>query len=140
LHSTEKAVFMAFILLKRLDSKVGGPMKEFLRYLPSVANDFIKPLNVADVSFIEIKDEIVSVGLRSKRYPLRIFRSLDGLMQSLDQRCFFRANRNTIIQIDKISKIVTFSAKSCSIEMSEGIEIRLSRRRMSLLMRALGWK
>ena len=115
-------------------------MKEFLRYLPSVANSFIKPINVADVSFIEIKDEIVSVGLRSKRYPLRIFRSLDGLMQSLDQRCFFRANRNTIIQIDKISKIVTYSAKSCSIEMSEGIEIRLSRRRMSLLMRALGWK
>ena len=115
-------------------------MKEFLRYLPSVANGFIKPLNVADVSFIEIKDEIVSVGLRGKRHPLRIFRSLDGLMQRLDQRCFFRANRNTIIQVDKISKISTYSARSCSIEMSEGIEIRLNRKRMSLLMRALGWK
>ena len=134
------AVFMAFILLKLLGRKVGGPMKEFLRYLPSVANGFIKPLNVADVSFIEIKDEIVSVGLRGKRYPLRIFRSLDGLMQRLDQRCFFRANRNTIIQIDKILKISAYSAKSCSIEMPEGTEIRLNRKRMSMLMRALGWK
>ena len=134
------ALLMAFILLKLLGSKIGGPMKESLRYLPSVANGYIKPINVADVSFIEIKDEIVSLGLRSKRYPLRIFRSLDGLMQRLDQRCFFRANRNTIIQIDKISKISVYSAKSCSIEMSDGIDIKLSRRRMSMLMRVLGWK
>ena len=115
-------------------------MKESLRYLPSLVNGFIKPLNVADIIFIEIKDEIVSVGLKGKRYPLRNFRSLDGLMQRLDQRCFFRANRNTIIQIDKISKISVFSAKSCSIEMSDGIDIKLSRRRMSMLMRVLGWK
>lgn len=115
-------------------------MKEFLKYLPSVANGCIKPINVVDISFIEIKDEMVSVGLKNKRYPIRIFRSLDGLMQRLDQRYFFRANRNTIIQIDKISKINTYSAKSCSIEMSDGTEIRLNRRRMSLLMRALGWK
>lgn len=115
-------------------------MKNTLKYLPGQDNGSIKPVSVSDIDLIKIEDGVMSIFTKGKRLHLKFFRSLDALMAKLNQDTFFRANRNTLIHIEKISKIIPYSQNSYSIVMSGGTEVRSCRKRNALLMERLGWK
>lgn len=66
-----------------------------------------------------------------------IYKSLNKIGKRLPQEKFFRANRQYIINLDYISKIVAANNQGLLLQMSDDTNIQVSRRNASLLKQKL---
>ena len=69
--------------------------------------DEIKTIDVEDISYIFLADNIVSVQTFQKQV-YTITNSLDELMKQLDNETFYRANRQYIVNINAIENILVY--------------------------------
>lgn len=62
----------------------------------------------------------------------QLFRSLNAMEARLDPKCFFRANRGQIINLDWIEKIEPWFSGGLAVRLKGGTKVELSRRQAQL--------
>ncbi|WP_340154798.1 LytTR family DNA-binding domain-containing protein [uncultured Winogradskyella sp.] len=83
-------------------------------------------VKIKDISLFEIVGNYTRVFFDSNK-PL-IYKSLAQIEDKLPQDVFFRANRQQIININHVKKVVSWFNGKLKIEMNSGEEIEISRR------------
>lgn len=83
-------------------------------------------VKIKDISLFEIVGNYTRVFFDSNK-PL-IYKSLAQIEEKLPQDVFFRANRQQIININHVNKVVSWFNGKLKIEMNSGEEIEISRR------------
>jgi len=83
-------------------------------------------VKIKDISLFEIVGNYTRVFFDSNK-PL-IYKSLAQIEEKLPQDVFFRANRQQIININHVKKVVSWFNGKLKIEMNSGEEIEISRR------------
>lgn len=99
------------------------PSKEIpkQRLLTYIRNELM-PIAIEDISYIYVENSISYVVRKDgKRYTAND--SLDQLYATLDPKLFFRANRQTIVAIYAIDKIIKYGNSALKIEMQPTSEI-----------------
>ncbi|WP_298420711.1 LytTR family DNA-binding domain-containing protein [uncultured Kordia sp.] len=91
------------------------------RLLTFIRNELM-PIAITDISYIYVENSISYVVRKDgKRYTAND--SLDQLYATLDSKLFFRANRQTIVAIYAIDKIIKYGNSALKIEMQPISEI-----------------
>lgn len=83
-------------------------------------------VKIQDISMFEIVGNYTRVFFENNK-PL-IYKSLAQIEEKLPEDVFFRANRQQIININKVEKVVSWFNGKLKIEMNSGEEIEISRR------------
>ncbi|MGJ8549710.1 LytR/AlgR family response regulator transcription factor [Winogradskyella wichelsiae] len=83
-------------------------------------------VRIQDISLFEIVGNYTRVFFDSNK-PL-IYKSLAQIEEKLPSHVFFRANRQQIININHVKKVVSWFNGKLKIEMNSGEEIEISRR------------
>jgi DNA-binding LytR/AlgR family response regulator len=110
------------------------------RYLTRLAvryRESIRVLDAAEVDWIGIEDEQVMVHVGDQVYPIR--RTLTELEARLDPKCFFRAHRSAIVNLDRVQEIIPWFKGSHILRLTTGAEVDLSRMQARALRKILGW-
>lgn len=91
------------------------------RLLTYIRNELM-PIAIKDISYIYVENSISYVVRKDgKRYTAND--SLDQIYATLDPKLFFRANRQTIVAIYAIDKIIKYGNSALKIEMQPISEI-----------------
>ncbi|MFK7747976.1 MAG: LytTR family transcriptional regulator DNA-binding domain-containing protein [Kordia sp.] len=91
------------------------------RLLTYIRNELM-PITIEDIAYIYVENSISYVVRKDgKRYTAND--SLDQIYASLDPKLFFRANRQTIVAIYAIDKIIKYGNSALKIEMQPVSEI-----------------
>ena len=91
-------------LAKHLQSEVVKKLKRFLIRVGQT----LKTVEVNDVAYFYTEDKITFlISNEGKRYPIDY--SLEKLEEELDEEIFFRINRQFIVRVSAITKMVTVS-------------------------------
>ncbi|MGH1384526.1 LytR/AlgR family response regulator transcription factor [Kordia sp.] len=91
------------------------------RLLTYIRNELM-PIAIEDISYIYVENSISYVVRKDgKRYTAND--SLDQIYATLDPKLFFRANRQTIVAIYAIDKIIKYGNSALKIEMQPISEI-----------------
>ncbi len=94
------------------------PKKRLLTYI----RNELMPVAIEDISHIYVENTITYIVRKDgKRYTAND--SLDQIYSSLDDKLFFRANRQIIVSIYAIDKIIKFGNSSLKIETKPASEI-----------------
>ena len=116
-------------VLEKSNTEVSIPNKEGMSLDKQI---FIKDgekcwlVKIKDISLFEIVGNYTRVFFESNK-PL-IYKSLAQIEEKLPSDVFFRANRQQIININHIKKVVSWFNGKLKIEMNSGEEIEISRR------------
>jgi len=94
-------------------------------------------VKVQDISMFEIVGNYTRVFFE-KNKPL-IYKSLAQIEDKLPNAVFFRANRQQIININHVKKVVSWFNGKLKIEMNSGEEIEISRRQSYLFKEQLSF-
>ena len=121
-----------------------GPLLEslategcFLTRLAVHDRDCIRVLDADEVDWIGIENEQVMVHTGSQAYPIR--RTLAELEVRLDPKCFFRAHRSAIVNLDRVQEVIPWFKGSHILRLTTGAEVDLSRARARALRKILDW-
>lgn len=94
------------------------PKKRLLTYI----RNELMPIAIEDISYIYLENTITYIVRKDgKRFTAND--SLDQIYSSLDEKLFFRANRQIIVSIYAIDKIIKFGNNSLKIETKPSSEI-----------------
>ena len=94
------------------------PKKRLLTYI----RNELMPVGIEDISYIYVENTITYIVRKDgKRFTAND--SLDQIYSSLDDKLFFRANRQIIVSIYAIDKIIKFGNSSLKIETKPASEI-----------------
>jgi len=110
------------------------------RYLTRLAvrdRDRIRVLDVAEVDWIGVEEEQVTVHVGDRGYPIR--RTLTELEAQLDPERFFRAQRSAIVNLDRVKEVIPWFKGSHILRLATGAEVDLSRAQARALRQLLGW-
>jgi len=91
------------------------------RLLTYIRNE-LRPVAVEDISYIYLENSITYV-VRNDGKRLTANESLDQIYYSLDEQLFFRANRQIIVAIYGIDRIIKYGNSALKIEMSPTSEV-----------------
>ncbi|AUC20945.1 MULTISPECIES: LytTR family DNA-binding domain-containing protein [Polaribacter] len=94
-------------------------------------------VKLKDISLFEIVGNYTRVYFDGKK-PL-IYKSLAQVEEKLPTEVFFRANRQQIININHVKKVVSWFNGKLKIEMNSGEEIEISRRQSYLFKEQLSF-
>lgn len=94
------------------------PKKRLLTY---VRNELM-PIAIEDISYVYLENTITYI-IRKDGKRFTANDSLDQIYSSLDDKLFFRANRQIIVSIYAIDKIIKFGNNSLKIETKPASEI-----------------
>ena len=94
-------------------------------------------VKVQDISIFEIVGNYTRVFFDNNK-PL-IYKSLAQIEEKLPNDVFFRANRQQIININHVKKVVSWFSGKLKIEMNTGEEIEISRRQSYLFKEQLSF-
>ncbi len=83
-------------------------------------------VKIADLELFEVDGNYTRVFFENHK-PM-IYRSLQKIIVTLPTNEFFRANRQQVINIRKISKITPWFSGNLKVTMNNGMEIEISRR------------
>jgi DNA-binding LytR/AlgR family response regulator len=110
------------------------------RYLTRLAvrdRECIRVLDADGIDWIGIEDEQVMVYVGDQVYPIR--RTLTELEARLDPKCFFRAHRSAIVNLDRVQEVIPWFKGSHILRLTTGAEVDLSRMQARALRKILGW-
>ncbi|WP_109831732.1 LytR/AlgR family response regulator transcription factor [Reichenbachiella versicolor] len=102
------------------------------KYLPQDHKIFVKEgdrcwfINLRDINLFEVSGNYTRIHFDSHA-PI-IPKSLNSLESKLDPSCFFRANRQQIINLESIEKVEPWFSGTIKLFLKNEIEIELSRR------------
>ena len=100
---------------------ISEPSPSKQRLLTYVRNE-LRPINVEDIAYVYVENKITYiVCLDEKRSTSN--ESLDQIYTSLDVKFFFRANRQIILNIEAIDKIIKFGNNTLKIQTKPASEI-----------------
>jgi len=91
------------------------------RLLTYIRNELM-PIPIEDISYIYVENSITYV-VRKDKKQFTANDSLDQIYSNLDSKLFFRANRQTIVAIYAINKIIKYGNSALKIEMQPTSEI-----------------
>lgn len=94
-------------------------------------------VKIEDISMFEIVGNYTRVFFSGNK-PL-IYKSLAQIEEKLPQDVFFRANRQQIININHVKKVVSWFNGKLKIEMNSGEEIEISRRQSYIFKEQLSF-
>lgn len=94
-------------------------------------------VKIQDISMFEIVGNYTRVFFENNK-PL-IYKSLNQIEEKLPEDVFFRANRQQIININMVKKVVSWFNGKLKIEMNSGEEIEISRRQSYLFKEQLSF-
>ncbi|MCL6295664.1 LytR/AlgR family response regulator transcription factor [Jejuia spongiicola] len=94
-------------------------------------------VKIHDISLFEIVGNYTRVFFESNK-PL-IYKSLAQIEERLPNDVFFRANRQQIININHVKKVVSWFNGKLKIEMNSGEEIEISRRQSYIFKEQLSF-
>ena len=94
------------------------PKKRLLTYI----RNELMPVSIEDISYIYLENTITYI-IRKDGKRFTANDSLDQIYSSLDGKLFFRANRQIIVSIYAIDKIIKFGNNSLKIETKPASEI-----------------
>ncbi|WP_026839242.1 LytR/AlgR family response regulator transcription factor [Gillisia sp. JM1] len=94
-------------------------------------------VKIADIFMFEIVGNYTRVFFENNK-PL-IYKSLGQVEEKLPSDVFFRANRQQIININHVKKVVSWFNGKLKIEMNSGEEIEISRRQSYLFKEQLSF-
>jgi two-component system LytT family response regulator len=94
-------------------------------------------VKIEDIFMLEIVGNYTRVFFENNR-PL-IYKSLSQIEEKLSKEVFFRANRQQIINIKHVKKVVSWFNGKLKIEMNSGEEIEISRRQSYLFKEQLSF-
>lgn len=80
-----------------------------------------------EIDWIEAADYYVSIHARGQTHLLRM--TLNEMEQQLDPERFFRAHRSAIVNVERVREIRPLFRGDCSLLLSDGSSVRLSRTR-----------
>ncbi len=139
IHRAQQALSEAHDFATRL-----APLLESLaaqgRYLTRLAvrdRDCIRVLDVDEVDWIDVKDELVLVHAGEQAFPIR--RPLSELEARLDPTRFFRAHRSVIVNLDRVKEVIPWFKGSHKLRLTTGAEVDLSRAQARALRALLQW-
>lgn len=82
----------------------------------------MKVIEIKDIAYVYTKDRITFLmTFEGKRYPLEL--SLDKLEETLDQRVFFRINRQFIIALEAIQEMLAYSKARVKLTLQPPCDI-----------------
>ena len=94
------------------------PKKRLLTYI----RNELMPIPIEDISYIYLENTITFIVRKDgKRFTAND--SLDQTYSSLDQKLFFRANRQIIVSIYAINRVIKFGNNSLKIETNPASEV-----------------
>ena len=88
--------------------------------------DYCWMVKIADLELFEVDGNYTRVFFENHK-PM-IYKSLQKIIATLPTNEFFRANRQQVINIRKISKITPWFSGNLKVTMKNGMEIEISRR------------
>jgi len=94
------------------------PKKRLLTYI----RNELMPVSIEDISYVYLENTITYI-IRKDGKRFTANDSLDQIYSSLDEKLFFRANRQIIVSIYAIDKIIKFGNNSLKIETKPASEI-----------------
>lgn len=94
-------------------------------------------VKIQDISMFEIVGNYTRVFFENHK-PL-IYKSLTQIEEKLPKDVFFRANRQQIININEVKKVVSWFNGKLKVEMNSGEEIEISRRQSYLFKEQLSF-
>lgn len=94
-------------------------------------------VKIQDISLFEIVGNYTRVFFENNK-PL-IYKSLTQVEEKLPTEVFFRANRQQIININHVKKVVSWFNGKLKIEMNSGEEVEISRRQSYLFKEQLSF-
>lgn len=113
--SQESVVFNYAELAKHLESGNSNKLKRFLIRVGQT----LKPIAVNDVSYFYTENRITFLFTKEgKRYPIEY--SLDKLEEDLDGATYFRINRQFIVRVSAITKMVVVSKSRVKLYLDPG--------------------
>ena len=94
------------------------PKKRLLTYI----RNELMPISIEDISYIYLENTITFIVRKDgKRFTAND--SLDQTYSSLDKKLFFRANRQIIVSIYAINRVIKFGNNSLKIETNPASEV-----------------
>ena len=109
---------------ERVEEGAGGLPLEKQIFIKDGENCWL--VKIKDISLFEIVGNYTRVFFDSNK-PL-IYKSLAQIEEKLPSDVFFRANRQQIININHVKKVVSWFNGKLKIEMNSGEEVEISRR------------
>lgn len=109
--------------IEAIEKEDESEIKEFpkKRLLTYIRNELM-PISIEDISYIYLENTITYIVRKDgKRFTAND--SLDQIYATLDQKLFFRANRQIIVSIYAIDKIIKFGNSALKIETKPASEI-----------------
>ncbi|GGD29474.1 LytR/AlgR family response regulator transcription factor [Hyunsoonleella pacifica] len=94
-------------------------------------------VKIQDISMFEIVGNYTRVFFENNK-PL-IYKSLTQIEEKLPKNVFFRANRQQIININEVKKVVSWFNGKLKVEMNSGEEIEISRRQSYIFKEQLSF-
>jgi two-component system, LytTR family, response regulator len=94
-------------------------------------------INWADVDWIEAADNYVTLHVGRTQYLLRS--TLTALEGKLDAHQFVRIHRSAMVQVDRVTELVSETHGDFTVRLRDGSALTLSRTFRERLERALGW-
>jgi DNA-binding LytR/AlgR family response regulator len=123
-----------------MKKKTKKTKKKFLEFIPGDKEGSIIPIKLSGAISITLNDGEVCVDLDHGYFQIKKFNSLDAIMKKLDPCVFFRANRNAILHIGKISRISPSGRANYFITLVNGKEVGINAKKASLLRSMFGWE
>ena len=87
-------------------------------------------VRIRDIRLFEIEGNYTRVHFNKER-PL-LYKSLNQVEEKLPPELFFRANRQQIVNTEEISDVVPWFKGKLKLQLSDGIEVEVSRRQSAL--------
>lgn len=97
----------------------------------------IRLLDVTEIDWIGMEQGVLMTHVGEVAYVTR--NTLDNLEARLDPEYFFRAHRSTIVNLDRVQKVIPWFKGSYKLRLSTGIEVDLSRARARELRKRFPW-
>jgi two-component system LytT family response regulator len=94
-------------------------------------------LDADEVDWIGSKSAQAMVHVGGQVYPIR--RSLTELEARLDPARFFHTHRSTIVNLDRVQRIIPWFKDGHILRLTTGAEVDSSRTQAQALRRMLGW-
>jgi two-component system LytT family response regulator len=124
-------------LAERLERFVGAlPRQEYLARITVRVAQRMQIVRVVEIDWIEAADYCAKLHVGTSDYVVRV--SLGALERLLDPASFVRVHRSAIVNLERITEIVSDGTGDGEVVLGDGTRVRMARSRRAAVERVLG--
>jgi two-component system, LytTR family, response regulator len=124
-------------LSRLMGRRPSGPTPAPATRLPVSVGDRVVFVAVDEIDWIEAADQYVVLHVGKKQHTLRD--TMAGIVEKLPPRRFAQIHRSHVVNLARVHEIVKMGKGDARVVLTNGLELRLSRRFRSRLRETLGW-